>query len=616
VPRFKVSLRRLTHPVTIAFALLLVVGLALSALINAQRKEHADVQRAMDVREAIMALRLSIDESQNSIRGYILTGGEDFLESYNAAKDLLPLQVSNLRTLTADNPRHQATLEHVGPRVEELIRIFAARVETMRTQGREAILSMGRAGKVVTDELAGFLETMAEEESRLLLERQAAAERSAMFIQVLVVISLLAAITFGLLNAIEGSRQRKAIKEAHEKLLGEVAERGKIEEQLRQSQKMEAVGQLTGGVAHDFNNMLAVVIGALDIARKRLSQGNTNIEKLIENAMDGAKRGALLTQRLLAFSRQQALEPKLLDVNRLVATLSDLLRRTLGEDIIIEVVQGAGLWRVLADGPQLENALLNLAVNGRDAMPQGGRLTIETTNITLDEHYATAQGIAPGPYVMICVSDTGGGMTPEIMARAFDPFFTTKDVGQGTGLGLSQVFGFVKQSGGHVKIYSEPKHGTTVKIYLRRHESDDPSMPAANAPPPEKDVSEGHRPAVVLAVEDEDTVRLLTVASLEELGYTVLAAANGKDALDILEQHSEITLLLTDVVMPEMTGRQLAEEAVRRRPGLKVLFTTGYTRNAIVHNGTLDAGVQLLSKPFTLQQLSQAMHRVMGSRER
>jgi CheY-like chemotaxis protein len=371
---------------------------------------------------------------------------------------------------------------------------------------------------------------------------------------------------------------------------------------------MEAVGQLTGGVAHDFNNMLAVVIGALDIARKRLTQGNTNIAHLIDNAIEGAKRGATLTQRLLAFSRQQALEPQVLDVNRLVGGLSEMIRRSIGEAVSIEVVQGAGLWSVYADANQLENAIVNLAVNGRDAMPQGGRLTIETANVDLDARYALENRIMPGPHVLISVTDTGSGMPPDVAARAFDPFFTTKAVGQGTGLGLSPVFGFVKQTGGHVKIYSELNRGTSVKIYLRRH---DAAAPRAETRPPEKDVAEGHRPAVVLVVEDDDTVRMLTVAGLEELGYTVVATSHAKDALKVLDERRDIGLLLTDVVMPGITGRQLAEQAAARIPGLKIMFTTGYTRNAIVHNGALDAGVHLLTKPFTLEQLSQAVRRVM-----
>lgn len=290
--------------------------------------------------------------------------------------------------------------------------------------------------------------------------------------------------------------------------------------------------------------------------------------------------------------------------------LSDLLRRTLGENILIEIVHGGGLWRVHADYHQLESALVNLAVNARDAMPTGGRLTIETENAVLDERYAADHGIMPGDYVMISVTDTGTGMTPDVVSRAFDPFFTTKAVGQGTGLGLSQVFGFVKQSGGHVKIYSEVGQGTSVKIFLPRRGAG--AGPAEDGAP--KALSRelaSHAPGVVLVVEDDDTVQLLTIASVEELGFTVLHASNAMAAMEILKQRGDIALLLTDVVMPGITGRQLAEEALKLRPALNVLYTTGYTRNAIEHNGALDPGVHLLSKPYTLEQLSAAIARVM-----
>ncbi len=489
----------------------------------------------------------------------------------------------------------------------------------MRTEGQaRALASITGRSKVLADEANGLLRGMIAEEDRLLQERQASAERTAALVQVLAITTLVFALVFGTQNAVEGARRREeiedghaALQESHERLKAEVKEREGIELQLRQAQKMEAIGQLTGGIAHDFNNMLAIVIGALDIVRKRIGQGDHNIGSLIENAIDGAKRGAALTQRLLAFSRQQALEPTVISVNRMISGLSDLLRRTLGETVRIEIVQGAGLWRINADGNQLENALVNLAVNARDAMPDGGRLTIETENTVLDRRYAAEHHVDHGEFVMISVTDTGMGMPPDVIAKAFDPFFTTKGVGQGTGLGLSQVFGFVKQSGGHVKIYSEMGRGTSVKIYLRRFEG------AVDLQEEDKQVTNAkevdHTHAVVLVVEDDETVQLLTVATVEELGFTVVAASSAKAALKILASRDDIKLLLTDVVMPEVTGRQLAEEARKLYPNLKVLFTTGYTRNAIVHNGTLDPGAHLLSKPFTLEQLSQAIHRVMGT---
>jgi PAS domain S-box-containing protein len=381
------------------------------------------------------------------------------------------------------------------------------------------------------------------------------------------------------------------------------------QEALRQSQKMEAVGQLTGGIAHDFNNMLAVVIGSLDLLGRRLGGADARARRYLDGAIEGAQRASILTQRLLAFSRQQPLQPEAIDANKLVAGMSDLLRHSIGTELRLETVLAGGLWRTYADPNQLENIVLNLAVNARDAMPEGGRLTIETQNAHLDERYAAAHpGLAPGQYVLIAVTDTGIGMTPEIIGKAFDPFFTTKPVGKGTGLGLSQVYGFVKQSGGHVKIYSEPGHGTTIKIYLPR------LVGAAGDGPGGEDgqpIEPGDPREVVLIVEDEPSVRRFTADALSELGYRVLEADGAAAALRLLDAHPEIVLLFTDVVMPEINGARLADEARRRRPDLKVLFTTGYTRNAVVHNGVLDPGVEMIGKPFTLAALATKLRLVL-----
>jgi signal transduction histidine kinase/ActR/RegA family two-component response regulator len=389
----------------------------------------------------------------------------------------------------------------------------------------------------------------------------------------------------------------------------EVAQRLRTEEALRQSQKMEAVGQLTGGIAHDFNNMLAVVVSSLDLLARKFLKDDPQAMRYVDAARNGTQRAAQLTQRLLAFSRQQPLRPEAINANRLVAGMSDLLRHSIGGAIALEAVQAGGLWRTHADPNQLESAILNLAVNARDAMPEGGRLTIETANAHLDERYVAEQvGVLPGQYVMVAVTDTGSGMTPEVLTRAFDPFFTTKEVGRGTGLGLSQVYGFVKQSGGHVKIYSEPGQGTTVKIYLPRllndqeEEIESQRVPLASA-------ARGQE--TVLVVEDEPAVRASSVDALTELGYRVLEADGGEAGLRLLDAHPEIALVFADVVMPGMNGRKLADEARRRRPGLKVLFTTGYSRNAVVHNGVLDPGVDLLGKPFTLDELAAAVRAVL-----
>ncbi|WP_225421577.1 PAS domain-containing hybrid sensor histidine kinase/response regulator [Sphingomonas parva] len=397
-----------------------------------------------------------------------------------------------------------------------------------------------------------------------------------------------------------------------------VEERMRAEEALRQSQKMEAIGQLTGGVAHDFNNLLTVILGGLDTMIRQMpslprSAQTERIERSARMALHAGERAATLTARLLAFARRQPLDPKPLDAGRLITNLADLLQRTLGETISLETVSGGGLWRTQADANELENALVNLAVNAKDAMPAGGRLTIETSNAYLDESYVAQvpEPVPPGQYVLIAVSDTGTGMAPETLAHVFEPFFTTKEVGKGTGLGLSQVYGFVRQSGGHLRIYSEVDEGTTVKIYL-------PRLMAEVAPPE----SERARPQplthggleTILVVEDHDDLRAFSTGILRELGYRVLEAANGRSALEVLQAAHDVDLLFTDVVLPEgMDGRRLADEAKRRRPAIKVLFTTGYTRNAIVHNGRLDPGVNLISKPFSFEGLAAKVREVLDA---
>jgi CheY-like chemotaxis protein len=333
--------------------------------------------------------------------------------------------------------------------------------------------------------------------------------------------------------------------------------------------------------------------------------------------MEGATRAATLTSRLMAFSRQLPLAPERIDANRLVRGISELLQRTLGETVHVETVLNAGLWPTNADAGQLENALLNLSINARDAMPEGGKLTIETSNSHLDDAYARQSDMPTGDYVLITVTDTGTGMTAEVIDKAFDPFFTTKGVGQGTGLGLSQAFGFIKQSGGHIKIYSEVGHGTTIKMYLPRLYGVGPENAIRTAREeawpdtlPEKRKDNARH--LILVVEDDARVSEMTVSSLRELGYTVIHANGANSALEKLDSHPGTALLFTDIVMPEINGRQLAAEALRRRPNIKVLYTTGFTRNAIVHSGRLDAGLNFIAKPFTLVQLSAKMNEVMA----
>ncbi|MDB5736609.1 MAG: hybrid sensor histidine kinase/response regulator [Sphingomonas bacterium] len=378
-----------------------------------------------------------------------------------------------------------------------------------------------------------------------------------------------------------------------------------VQDALRQAQKMEAVGQLTGGIAHDFNNLLTIVTGNIEMATRALDAAaivEPRSRRALENAMKGAERAASLTQRLLAFSRRQPLSPSALDADRLVTGLSEMVGRSLGETIRLEIVSTPGLWRIEADPNQLENAILNLAVNARDAMPGGGDLMIETANVRIDDAYTAAHAeVVVGHYVMIAVTDTGSGMSKDVIGRVFEPFFTTKEVGKGTGLGLSMVYGFVKQSGGHVKIYSEEGQGTTVKIYLPRlfgEVAPDAEVETGGA------IAAGDRRETVLAVEDDEDVRAYTVECLRDLGYHVLEAHDGPSALALIERADGIDLMFTDVVMPGMSGSELAAAAQMLQPGLKILYTSGYTRNTIVHGGRLDAGVELIAKPFSYAALA------------
>ncbi len=414
-----------------------------------------------------------------------------------------------------------------------------------------------------------------------------------------------------LLLSVLATRQWRRQNATLGQLQDEVRRRELAEEALRQSQKMEAIGRLTGGIAHDFNNHLTVISSNIELLQRRMPQDNAALARLTGAAMSGVQRAATLTHRLLAFARQQPLEPEPHDVGRLVSGMSDLLRRTLGEDIAIETVLAGGLWQTRVDANQLENVLLNLAVNARDAMPNGGKLTIETANAHLDDAYAGAHAeVTPGQYVMLAVSDTGTGMTPDVVEKAFEPFFTTKPLGQGTGLGLSMVYGFIKQSGGHVAIYSEPGLGSTVKVYLPRFMRVEPMLTKAGG--------EAARPRgageTILVVEDDEDVRRSSVEALREIGYQVLEAGDAMDGVRLIVDRGGIDLLFTDVGLPGgVNGRALADAARSARPGLRVLFTTGYTRNAILHNGVLDQGVHFIAKPFNLTELAAKIREVLDA---
>ncbi|MGO1163875.1 PAS domain-containing protein [Brucella sp. C7-11G] len=411
-------------------------------------------------------------------------------------------------------------------------------------------------------------------------------------------------------------RQREAfenqLRELNEQLesrvIAEIAERRQAETRLAQAQKLETIGKLTGGVAHDFNNLLQVVSGNLQLLSKDVA-GNERAQARITNALAGVARGSKLASQLLAFGRRQALEPKVVNISRFVAGMDDMIRRAIGEAIEVETVFGGGLWNTFIDTNQMENALLNLAINARDAMKGRGKLTIELANTHLDDNYARAHDeVVPGQYVMLAVSDTGSGMSLEIIEKVFDPFFSTKPEGKGSGLGLSMVYGFVKQSGGHVKIYSELSHGTTVKLYLpRAHEAEDIEVVTDNGP-----IIGGTE--TVLVVEDDDEVRETVIALLADLGYRVLKAVDADSALTVIDSGVPIDILFTDVVMPgKLKSPELARKAKERLPDIAVLFTSGYTENSIVHGGKLDAGIELLSKPYTRDALARKFRHVIAN---
>jgi PAS domain S-box-containing protein len=380
---------------------------------------------------------------------------------------------------------------------------------------------------------------------------------------------------------------------------------------LFQSQKMQAVGQLTGGLAHDFNNLLTGITGSLDLMKARLAQGRVNeLDRYITAAQGAASRAATLTHRLLAFSRQQTLAPKVTDANKLIAGMEELIRRTVAPETEIETVFAAGLWPCYCDQNQLENAILNLCINARDAMPEGGRITIETANSWIDRAAAIQRDMPKGQYIAICVTDTGVGMPADVIARAFDPFFTTKPIGKGTGLGLSMIYGFAKQSDGQVRIYSEVGQGTTVKIYLPRYHGEDSANDEVEQQSQSMPVSGAGE--TVLVVDDEPTVRMLIGDTLEELGYTGIEAGDAAAGLKILQSDARIDLLITDVGLPGgMNGKQMADAARVARPGLKVLFITGYAENAAISNGHLEPGMHVMSKPFAMEHLAMQIRSII-----
>jgi signal transduction histidine kinase/CheY-like chemotaxis protein len=599
---------------TILAALIVAVAFWLGAR---SRSDDQWVRHSLEVRAQLTHVLSLVQSAETGQRGYLLTSRDLYLGPYQMALEQLPATLDRLRDLVGDNPQQLANLSRLHQLVDEKLDELRNTVAEFKAGHNDVALSIvnNDRGFRLMQEVRASIGEMQSAEDNLYIQRQSAAEQSGALLQIGVAAALVLIGAVGFLvsrftresvAALTATRDRLEI--SNQQLLEQVSRREAAESQLRQAQKMEALGQLTGGIAHDFNNMLGVIMGAHDLALRRLKKGDSSIERFLNAAAVATERAATLTQRLLAFARQQPLSPQPLDANKMIGQMSDLLDSTLGEQIRIEIVAAARLWTVHADSQQLENAVLNIAINARDAMPDGGKLTIETANAHLDDAYCRDNPeVHPGQYAMIAISDTGMGMPPEVAARAFDPFFTTKSAGKGTGLGLSQVYGFVKQSQGHIKVYSEPGAGTTVKIYLPRLIGDAKEIIPKNLEP----IRTGDRSEIVLVVEDDALMRRLAAEALHELGYTVFESENAANALAILDRVADVKLLFTDVVMPDVNGKKLADEAVRRRPGLKVIFTTGYTANAVVHGGVLDQGVHFISKPFALDRLAAIVRSVL-----
>jgi signal transduction histidine kinase/CheY-like chemotaxis protein len=612
------------HPTSLGLLIGVVGGLGflllavLASIVASVASADADrwAVHSLMVRQATEHLFSLIQDAETGQRGFLLTGDASYLAPFYTAKTEIPAAENTLRSLTTDNPLQQSRLAKLYPLVERKIGELSRTIELAKAGNTDEALRGVRTnqGRDLMSGIRSALDEFDDDETTTATTRNA---KAVLLRSVLLWVTIVAAFLAAAVAILVGFTLRRQVGELRlltASLKTEMLERERAEATMRQAQKMEALGQLTGGVAHDFNNMLAIIVGNLDLGMRRLSREDVRARIYVENALSGARRAAELTKRLLAFSRLQPLKPQSADANKCVADMSELLRRTLGEAIELETVLGGGLWRAIVDVHQLESAILNLVINARDAMGRGGRLTIETANTELNRAYADAHAeVTPGQYVMIAVTDTGRGMSDAVIEMAFDPFFTTKPTGAGTGLGLSQVHGFIKQSKGHIKIYSEEGKGTTIKIYLPRDMSRVFAAETRSAVPRAPEFSP--KDHVVLVVEDDPGVRSFTVSAVRELGYDAVEADTVGIAREKLLENPRVTIILTDVVLPGGNGRELADMLLRERPDLVVLFMTGYTRNAIVHNGTLDPGVRLLSKPFTIEELGRELHAILQDRD-
>jgi signal transduction histidine kinase len=606
-----------TKPLYAGFTMLIVLLVAIFVFVGRQASLYADVQHTEQERALLARVFIDLVDAETGQRGYLLTSDKSYLEPYNDAVGQVDADFKALAKV-ADGGGDRSDIDDLrGLATQKLTELRAVLDlhDSHRDEPAVALVKEG-LGKAIMERIRASVDEISLRQQQRIDKRLDTARLEGDGLGLAAFVAVLTAFAIGVAaigrlrrQVAQVSAARDELRQANLALADEAEHRAKLADQLRQSQKMEAIGQLTGGLAHDFNNMLAVIVSSIELAKRHMMKKGGDPHRFLDSALAGADRAATLTHRLLAFARQQPLAPQSIDPNRMVVSMAEILHRTLGEIVQLETVLGAGLWRAFADPTQLENTILNLAVNARDAMRDGGKLTIETNNAYLDDDYAARHiGIPAGQYILIAVSDTGTGMPPEIVERIFDPFFTTKGVGKGTGLGLSQVYGFVRQSGGHIKVYSEPGHGTTVKIYLPRYFGTEVYEPGPKAEGP---APRGSQEETILVVEDDENVRQLVVDSLIEMGYKVVPAPGPAAALRQLGDGVPVDILFTDVVMPDMNGRKLAEEARKRLPKLKILFTTGYTQNAIVHGGILDPGVDLIVKPYPVDKLARKIREML-----
>ncbi|KAF2991591.1 CHASE3 domain-containing protein [Methylocystis sp. MJC1] len=616
-----------TISLIVAFAILAFAGFVTARTEQQRRESGAWVRHTLVVESALYRLDGAIRRAESEERGYIITRDRAYLRPKDEIATQLEKGLAEVGALVADDSEQAERLSELRPLIEERLEQLQHKIDIMRAGDFEAAAEIVRTGegKALTDRIDALVAEMIAQEDALHRQRDLQMSEATDTLQTaigsLIVLIAGVAVLAVLLTERQLHALRKSsesLKLAYNELIAESTKRGSLEAQLRQSQKLEALGHLAGGIAHDFNNMLGVIVSSLNILRRKLRRNEGGLDPLIDSAMDGADRAAALVRRLLAFSRIQPLNPEPLDVNSLVIGMSAILHRTLGAHIHLATVLAPDLWPTRVDANELESAVLNLAVNARDAMPTGGQLTIETQNTELDACYTDENpSVRPGQYVMIVISDTGVGMPPDVAAKAFDPFFTTKPIGKGTGLGLSQAHGFATQSNGHIKIYSEVGRGTCLKLYLPRYLEDSEAVEAPPQPqpqPPEEEFPRGRPGEIVLIVEDDEKARQATAQGVRELGYTVLEAESGKEAIRLLRARGDISLMITDIVMPEMDGARLAREAVFRRHALHVMFITGYSQHAIARDGMLDPDVNLLTKPFSLAQLARKIRDVLDAR--